>query len=470
MKFLLWLGCAFPVFAQQVLFKIDMRESIQNGWFDPTTEQIGIRGDQAPLSWAMTQFAADENRDGVYEHTLTFDRKGKSEIRIAYKFKAEGNDNPNGGWETDGNRGILLKGENRVIERAFNATGEALPPSFSGNIVSHPNFPSRSLVARDLFVYLPPDYGDNPQKRYPVLYMHDGRNAFDSSIIGQEWGTDEAAESLIRSGKMASAIIVGVQNTPQRIYEYTPDALNIERMTLQKQGAISSANDVSAYQGIYRAPQGEGDLTVTIEGGSVWFRTSAGDAFPHKGELEGNGRFGIAGLPTKVQFNRSGNGEVRSCVVENLQVGGGGALYGKFLVEEVKPLIDRTYRTKPDSRNTFVGGSSLGGLISMSLGVSYPNIFGGLLVVSPSVWWNNQSILKKVREMPRKPRQKIWLDMGTSEGTSMVNGAEALKRVLLDKGWRENRDFVFRLVEGAGHNEVAWAARMPDMLLFLFKK
>jgi predicted alpha/beta superfamily hydrolase len=80
---------------------------------------------------------------------------------------------------------------------------------------------------RDLIVWLPPSYDQQAQKRYPVLYMHDGQNVFDpkTSFIGYEWRADEVADSLIKSNAMEEIIIVGINNTPDRISEYSDTPL-----------------------------------------------------------------------------------------------------------------------------------------------------------------------------------------------------------------------------------------------------
>jgi neopullulanase len=77
---------------------------------------------------------------------------------------------------------------------------------------------------RRLRVYLPPSYAIRPDLRYPVLYMHDGQNLFDAktAAYGVEWGIDETMDRLIAEGKMAETIVVGIDNTPDRIAEYTP--------------------------------------------------------------------------------------------------------------------------------------------------------------------------------------------------------------------------------------------------------
>jgi predicted alpha/beta superfamily hydrolase len=140
-------------------------------------------------------------------------------------------------------------------------------------------------------------------------------------------------------------------------------------------------------------------------------------------------------------------------------------------VRDLKPFIDQEYRTLLDSQNTGQGGSSLGGLATMYLGLRYPKIFGKLVVMSPSVWWANRAILRELRALKRKPAQKIWLDIGTCEGANpehCVEDARMLRDALIAKGWQVEEDFRFVEDEGAGHNEKAWGFRMGDALKFLF--
>ena len=77
-----------------------------------------------------------------------------------------------------------------------------------------------------------------------------------------------------------------------------------------------------------------------------------------------------------------------------------------MVVEELKPFIDRQYRTYCGPDDTGLGGSSLGGLVSLYLGLQYPDIFGKLAIMSPSVWWANRDILQRVRRLRAKPARK----------------------------------------------------------------
>jgi predicted alpha/beta superfamily hydrolase len=148
--------------------------------------------------------------------------------------------------------------------------------------------------------------------------------------------------------------------------------------------------------------------------------------------------------------------------------GGKANLYGKFLVEELKPFIDNQYRTLSDSDHTALGGSSLGGLVSLFIGLQYPNVFGKLAVMSPSVWWDNRIILKDIKNLPQKPNITIWLDIGTEEDQESVPDTEDLKNLLLDKGWKLDKDLKYLVAKDAKHNESAWSSRFDKVLEFLF--
>ncbi len=243
-------------------------------------------------------------------------------------------------------------------------------------------FQSRFLSdARDIEVYLPEAYINDPERHFPVFYLHDGQNLFDgrtSYIPDHTWQAHTTADRLTREGLIEPIILVGINNTGlRRMAEYTPT----------------------------RDP----------------------------------------GLR-----------------------GGDGDLYGRLLVEELKPCIDREFRTLPDAANTALGGSSLGGLISLYLGFTYPDVFSKLAVVSPSVWWNDRAILRTLSAGHTRPNLRIWLDMGTAEGPRHLRDTDVLHRRLIQSGWRDGVDLRYLRVPGGQHNEDAWAARFDQILRFLF--
>jgi predicted alpha/beta superfamily hydrolase len=150
--------------------------------------------------------------------------------------------------------------------------------------------------------------------------------------------------------------------------------------------------------------------------------------------------------------------------------GGKADLYGRLLVEELKPFIDSQYRTLDDARHTGLGGSSLGGLVSLHLGLKYPKVFGRLAVVSPSVWWDNREILREVGALKKKPKARVWLDIGTDESEEAAPDARLLRDALVAKGWKLDSDLKYFEAQGAKHNEAAWAERVEAILKFLYPK
>jgi predicted alpha/beta superfamily hydrolase len=249
-------------------------------------------------------------------------------------------------------------------------------------LIKHEQFPSRFLRnQRDLIVYLPPGYQEQPQRRFPVLFLHDGQNLFDgatSFIPGMDWHVGQTADYCIQAGLVEPLIIVGIYNAgKQRLGEYTPT----------------------------RMPK----------------------------------------------------------------LGGGRAnRYAKFLLEEVRPFLLSNYRVLSGAENTGIGGSSLGGLVSLYLGLRLPHVFGKIAALSPSVWWNQRVILRFADAAPVDALPRIWLDIGTREGGRIVEDVERFRDILLGKGWRLGRDLHYQRVEGAEHNEAAWAQRVAPFLQFLF--
>lgn len=148
--------------------------------------------------------------------------------------------------------------------------------------------------------------------------------------------------------------------------------------------------------------------------------------------------------------------------------GGRAGDYGKFLVTELKAFIDANFRTKPEPRHTGLMGSSFGGVATCFIGLSHPGAFGKLAIVSPSVWVGDRYLVRFVQGLEGHTGARVWMDMGTEEGTQSVFDAKGLAGALVGKGWTMDHDLRLVIDEGAKHNEAAWAKRLPDMLRFLF--
>jgi isoamylase len=147
--------------------------------------------------------------------------------------------------------------------------------------------------------------------------------------------------------------------------------------------------------------------------------------------------------------------------------GGHGDAYVSFLADTVKPLIDRSFRTRPDRDHTGVLGSSMGGLISLYALVRHPEVFGFAGVLSPAFWFAAGRIFEMV-QAAEQVRGRIYLDTGLAERDRTIETTRRMRDLLLDKGYRKTRRR-FRYVEapGAPHNEAAWAERLPAALGFL---
>ena len=260
----------------------------------------------------------------------------------------------------------------------------AMPePRQIGSLAHYPDVRSRFLPhSHDLVVCLPPEYVQQPDRRYPVLYLHDGQNVFDEfpmSPFGVQWGVDTTARALTHANIIEPIILVAIGNAGRdRIDEYTPT------------------------------------------------RDQAHDA------------------------------------------GGLAERYAQMVVYEIKPFIDKHYRTKRGASDTGLAGSSLGGLLTLHMGLTHPAVFGKLGLLSPSVWWDDRWIVRQLNAAEgRRSDLRIWLDVGTGE-SRMLKGTRLLHRMFVRKGWQAGVDLHYMEADGALHDERAWGERTGLFLRFLF--
>lgn len=144
---------------------------------------------------------------------------------------------------------------------------------------------------------------------------------------------------------------------------------------------------------------------------------------------------------------------------------GGAAAYGRFVMTQVVPYLHRAYNARIDADGLAMGGSSLGGLVTLAIARQFPGRFSRLLVMSPSVWWDDRVILKRLRRVGFHPRPRVWLDIGRREGARAVTDTGSLRDVLV---W-QTAALRFTEVPGADHSERAWADRLPAALEWLYQ-
>src|SRR5271157_4287414 len=149
-----------------------------------------------------------------------------------------------------------------------------------------------------------------------------------------------------------------------------------------------------------------------------------------------------------------------------------GKCYPDFLQREVMPMIEEHYPVLKGPENTGLGGSSLGGLITLYTQLAAPEVFGRLLIESPSLFVAKRKILEESRRYRSWPA-RTYLGMGTREvghaekDERIVGDVRELETILRASGLDDQRLKV-RVEEDATHSESAWAARFPEALEFLY--
>ncbi|CAM1343320.1 alpha/beta hydrolase [Tenacibaculum amylolyticum] len=278
---------------------------------------------------------------------------------------------------------------------------------FDGTLERIELFPSKYIKERPVGIWLPKGYSKD--KKYAVLYMHDGQNLFDATTTWnkQEWKIDEWASKLMQQKKIRNVIVVG----------------------------IHSISDLR------------------------WR-----DLFPEKA---------IDYFPKKALDTMNVNSEL-----DNLSKGLKGDEYLKFLTKELKPFIDENYATLSDQQNTFVGGSSMGGLMSMYAITQYPEVFYGAACLSTH--WPGINPMKKnpfaeaifnylEANIPSSKNHKFYFDYGTETlDQYYLQYAIKVDRIFKSKGYTD-KNFENIKFEGADHSENSWNKRLDIPLLFLLQ-
>ena len=157
----------------------------------------------------------------------------------------------------------------------------------------------------------------------------------------------------------------------------------------------------------------------------------------------------------------------------------------RFVVEELKPQIDRMFVTAPGRASTMIGGSSMGALVSLYGLCKYPQVFGAAACLSTH--WTLLSARESyanrdletdhilpamadylTENLPRPGRHRVWMDHGTLNLDSHYGPYQArIDAVFAARSWQQDRDFVSRVYAGADHNEASWRARLDDPVNFL---
>lgn len=155
--------------------------------------------------------------------------------------------------------------------------------------------------------------------------------------------------------------------------------------------------------------------------------------------------------------------------VGNTVLGNGqGKKYIRFLTDTLKPFVDDNFRTKPERENTGIGGSSMGGLVSIFSGIMYPEVFGKLMIFSPSLW-----VVPKIKlsflDMDEPQDTRIYLYAGGDESATMIDHVKNFKKRLLKKDSLSDKMKIRLSINMEGkHNERYWSDEFPKAIEWLF--
>lgn len=155
--------------------------------------------------------------------------------------------------------------------------------------------------------------------------------------------------------------------------------------------------------------------------------------------------------------------------VGNTVLGNGqGKKYIRFLTDTLKPFVDDNFRTKPEREFTGIGGSSMGGLVSIFSGIMYPEVFGKLMIFSPSLW-----VVPKIKlsflDMDEPQDTRIYLYAGGDESATMIDHVKNFKKRLLKKDSLSDKMKIRLSINMEGkHNERYWSDEFPKAIEWLF--
>ncbi|OUS03596.1 esterase [Flavobacteriales bacterium 33_180_T64] len=279
---------------------------------------------------------------------------------------------------------------------------------YEGTLHRVDSFPSQYITARPVDVWLPKTY--SKEKKYAVLYMHDGQMLFDSTTTwnSQEWKVDEWASKLMNDNVTKDFIVVGIHNISQIRWQ---------------------------------------------------------DLFPQKAFENLSKAFIQDFFGSAINANR------------NATLNGDN--YLKFIVEELKPEIDKSYATLTEQEHTFIAGSSMGGLMSMYAVSEYPEVFGGAACISTH-WVGAapadinpfpEAIFKYMENhLPESKDHKLYFDYGNKTlDEHYPQYAQSVNNILKHKGYTD-ATAVNLFFESADHSENSWNKRLDQSLIFLLSK
>lgn len=145
-----------------------------------------------------------------------------------------------------------------------------------------------------------------------------------------------------------------------------------------------------------------------------------------------------------------------------------GKKYVRFLAETLKPYVDQNFRTIPDAPNTGIGGSSMGGLISIYAGILYPNLYSKLMIFSPSLWMTPEISFNKLNHFTSF-HTKIYVYAGGKESETMIDNVKRFEQRVKVKAPNDAHiEFRISIDPHGTHSEYHWGKEFPKAIQWLF--
>ncbi|MAV24516.1 MAG: esterase [Gammaproteobacteria bacterium] len=279
-------------------------------------------------------------------------------------------------------------------------------PPLEGSLDHHKDFPSDLIRPRPVDVWLPEGYDEGASEQYPVIYMHDGQ-----MLIHHADSSLAGMDVFWDVDKVMTRLI--------------------------RNEEIRRAIVVSVWMAEWaEGARGEEYMPQKAVSEEVWQR------------MQVDSPKWSAGTSDEVLSSDS---------------------YLKFLVTELKHFIDDSYRTLTDSANTFVMGSSMGGLISAYAIAEYPGVFGGAACMSTDWTIGEGTVARWLSDhWPAPGRNRIYFDYGTETMDAHYEPYQKqMDECMRDQGYTESQDWMTRRFEGADHSPKSWNARLHVPLKFL---
>ena len=158
------------------------------------------------------------------------------------------------------------------------------------------------------------------------------------------------------------------------------------------------------------------------------------------------------------------------------EFGYGAAGYARYVVKDVVPFARDRFDAGLDRHTTWMCGSSMGGLVTLQTAARYPDVFGRLFVLSPSVWWNRREVLRAVkrpgilggifsRSTGLRADVDLWLSIGLKEGDAAVADARKLCETLTEMRRGDRSRLTYYEDPDGAHSEECWARQIRMALV-----